>query len=1171
MPDFSWLSNQGRESIGLSEQRGRTVLSQPLPTKSDIDHLDDSTIFLVGKLLADAEKFRTHRDQSNRQRFSRLLTDTAAISLTMSLTDEVMRMNSPRNAAKTFRRITKRATASGLGLFDFIGIKIMSVVSFIFPSLVIKIVHQRVRMAARGIILPAEAPLLSRHIIKRNGDHANLNINVLGEAVLGEHEADQRLHSVITMIQRPEVNYASVKISAIVSQLITIDFVGSVKRISEKLRLLFREALKNQIFINLDMEEFRDLEMTVSVFKQLLDEPEFVSMNAGIVLQAYLPESHAVFADLVTWAKVRQFRSGGMIKIRLVKGANLAMEKAEAELHGWIPAPYESKADVDASYARLIDTALTPENAVAVRIGVASHNLFHLAWAIEVARSRGVLHQLDIEMLEGMANAEALAIVKETGNVLLYTPVTQHDDFPAAVAYLVRRLDENTSVENYLRASFDMQIGNEKFNEQKERFLQSISARHNISTRSRRHLMNRNICGAAFEAGIFENQSDGDATNPDFRAALEAVWAYHSENSGFTIPLQINGQEIFTTEKQAGTDPSDNGGVWYEYSVASKSDIELAVSTAQNNFEFWDKQGAIFRGEILGRAAEIMEKERAQTIGIMSRDAGKTVAEADPEVSEAIDFARFYALSSRDKSEGSSPLGVVLVVPPWNFPYAIPMGGVCAALAAGNAVILKPAPETVATAWHMVQQFWNAGVPRAVLQFVPTRDDEVGQSLVTHGGINGVILTGAFDTASMFTSWKPDIRLMAETSGKNAILISASADIDGAVKDLVLSAFGHGGQKCSAASLAIVENSIYRNPAFLRQLSDAVESLSVGPGWDYATTMGPIIRPPVAGLLRALTSLDEGESWLVTPEKLDEGGYLYSPGVKLGIRPGSWSHRNEWFGPVLGIMDAPNLETAIDWQNDVDYGLTAGFHSLDEEECELWISRVAAGNLYVNRTVTGAVVNRQPFGGWKRSSVGPTSKAGGPNYLNNLRTWRPLVSLDDSIDTSLTWWRAIGQIAIDAFGLAVERNFQRYLPSRRGITVQIDTSVSEDCIQYIRWVGKESNSRIEFTAQKSLAICPEARIESINQMIDRLSDIDKVRWLGSQSAPTVELLKKGISVDSRPIAARGDVEMSRWLLEQSVSITNHRYGNVGAGPHPRMAHATDVATSYVSTSLDQRL
>ncbi len=1124
----------------------------PLPTQVDIDHLTDPTISLVSNLLTQSDKTRTRHDEANRKRFARLLKDPSAVALTMSLTDEVMRMSSMRNAAKTFRRTAKTAGISGLGLFDFVGIKAASALSHLFPSLVMRVVHKRVRMAANGIILPAEKNPLTKHISRRTGEEAKLNINVLGEAVLGEGEAAQRLNSVIEMIQRPGVNYASVKISSIASQLITIDHLGSIERVANHLRLLYRQSLKSGTFINLDMEEFRDLEITVAVFKKLLDEPEFEAMNSGIVLQAYLPESHGEFADLVTWAKARYARTGGTIKIRLVKGANLAMEKAEAELHGWIPAPYESKSDVDASYARLIDVALDPAHAAAVRIGIASHNLFHLAWAIEVAKKRGVENQIDIEMLEGMANAEALAVAGQTGRVLLYTPVTRHEDFPAAVAYLVRRLDENTSEENYLRASFDMELNNEKFKEQQARFVISIAERHTISTESRRHHLKRHDAQNAFNDGKFENQSDADSTNPVFRSQLDAAFKRHYEGNELRIPLQIMGEFLTRTEIEVGSDPSDNGSAWYTYSIASKQDIDNAVAGARAHIEEWDALGARGRGKILGDAAILMDNERAETIAIMSRDAGKTVAEADPEVSEGIDFARFYALSSYDKCDDSKPLGVVLVVPPWNFPYAIPVGGVCSALAAGNAVILKPAPETVATAWQIVRQLWDAGVPQHVLQFVPTRDDDDGLHLVTHPGIDGTILTGSFDTAAMFTSWKPEIRLMAETSGKNAILISAAADIDSAVKDLVQSSFGHAGQKCSAASLAIVEESVYRNPSFLAQLKDAVESLSVGAGRAYSTSVGPVIHPPTGSLLRALTTLDDGESWLVQPKQLDVSGHLWSPGVKLGVAPGSWSHRNEWFGPVLGVMVAPNFETGISWQNAVEYGLTAGVHSLDEKECEQWIDQIEAGNLYVNRGTTGAVVNRQPFGGWKRSSVGPTSKAGGANYINNLREWEGLESRFRAMESSSHWWVTTGNFAIDRAGLKVERNYQRFLPSRRGIVVRIDPTVNSKWIDYIKWVIEETKSKIEFSANQAIDSCPTAVIETEAQLVNRISNKDKVRWLASGVPPTLEFLEKGISVDRRPVAQRGDIELPRWLLEQSVSITNHRYGNIGAGPRPHI-------------------
>ena len=597
------------------------------------------------------------------------------------------------------------------------------------------------------------------------------------------------------------------------------------------------------------------------------------------------------------------------------------------------------------------------------------------------------------------------------------------------------------------------------------------------------------------------------------------------------IPLVVAGKEVFSEEQEPGADPSDHGKVWYHYCVGSIEDVDAAVMTAKQAQETWSRRTREERSEILFNGAQIMRQSTAQTIAVMSRDAGKTVAEADPEVAEAIDFARFYADIAANFGE-STPLGTILVVPPWNFPYAIPMGGVCAALAAGNTVILKPAPETVATAWEIVSHLWAGGVPKEVLQFLPIRDDENGKYLVTHSGLDGLILTGSFDTAALFTSWRPDINLMAETSGKNAMLISACADIDAAVKDLVQAAFGHAGQKCSAASIAIVDKHIYNDPAFTRQLADAVESLQVGASWDFATTVGPIVRPAESALLRALTKLDNGESWLV--EQIDNAGLMWRPGVKLGVKAGSWSHRHEWFGPVLAIIEAPDFDTAINWQNETDFGLTAGIQSLDEKECEEWIDRIQAGNLYVNRGITGAIVNRQPFGGWKRSVVGPSAKAGGLNYVNALRNWPRVTNLEASIKGVDAWWNKVGSQAIDRSGLLVEKNFQRYRHYLVPIVIVVDESTTEAEKSLIHYICEKTGAKVIFTTD----------VTEVSESFAR------VRWLATGKPPISELLQLGISVDRRPIAQRGDIETPRWLLEQSVAITYHRYGNPNGGPKP---------------------
>ena len=1107
----------------------------PISTDHSIDSLSLLSVGIAKDLMDRADELRDRNEKANRKRVERLLKDQNAIDATITLTDEVMRINSVNSAVQIFRQAAKKASVTGFGRINAMGLHGLSALSDLAPKFVISAVHNRVQALSKDLILPAESKVLKTHLSHRKSQGIALNINVLGEAVLGDREAKERFDRIMEMIERPEVNYISVKLSAIVSQINIIDFEGSICRTAEKMRALYREANLHNTFINLDMEEYRDLRMTVAAFKKVLSEPDFVSMSSGIVLQAYLPESHAAFEELVEWSQSRYASSGGQIKIRLVKGANLAMEHAEAQLHGWTAAPYPSKADVDASYSRLIDLALRPEYANAVRIGIASHNLFHLTWAVEVAKSRGVLDQLDIEMLEGMANAEALAVTNSGQPVLLYAPVTKQDDFASAVAYLVRRLDENTSDENYLKAAFEISTNPKKFEEQKQRFLASIQARHSISTRSRRQVPPHEI-----SAHTFQNQPNQDPTNSAIVNEVVEQLQLIQEISDWQIPLMVAGNEIESAETVVGTDPNNNGTPWYSYGVGNRALVDAAIVAAKQALGGWSALSVEERREILFRAATMMDQQSARTLAVMARDTGKTISEGESEVSEGIDFARFYALAAQEFGDSSS-LGTVLVVPPWNFPYAIPAGGVCAALAAGNTVILKPAPEAVAVAWELVQHLWSGGVPKDVLQFLPMRDDEAGKYLVTHPLIDGVILTGSFETAAMFISWRPEINLMAETSGKNSMLISACADIDSAVKDLVQSAFGHAGQKCSAASVAIVDQTIYDDPAFIRQLRDAVETLKVGPAYELATTVGPIIRPADPALQRALTTLDPGERWLVQPEQLDQAGLQWRPGVKLGVRAGSWSHTNEWFGPVLAVIPAPDFQTAMKWQNETEFALTAGIHSLDEVECEFWIDNVAAGNVYVNRGITGAVVNRQPFGGWKRSSVGPNAKAGGLNYLHTLRLWPTISNLDDAMIAAELWWSTIGSNAIDRSGLTVEMNFQRYRHYLKPILVRVDSNSFANDRAMIESLRTLMGVVIEVS---------EAEQESVAQFLAQAVDFGRVRWLTTEPAPVNELLQRGISVDRRPIAQRGDIEAARWLLEQSVAITYHRYGNTNGGPKP---------------------
>ena len=537
-----------------------------------------------------------------------------------------------------------------------------------------------------------------------------------------------------------------------------------------------------------------------------------------------------------------------------------------------------------------------------------------------------------------------------------------------------------------------------------------------------------------------------------------------------------------------------------------------------------------------------------------------------------------------------APLGTVLITPPWNFPIAIPCGGVLAGLMAGNTVIIKPAPEAVLVAWEMCKALWEAGIPKEALQFVPTTDDEVGRSLVTDGRINAVILTGAYSTGRMFLGWKPELRLLAETSGKNSLIISGMADHDQAIKDLVKSAFGHNGQKCSAASLAVLEAEVYDNPAFLRQLRDATASLHVGSAWELSSKVTPIIREPGAELARGLTQLDEGESWLLEPKMVDGNPNLWSPGIKLGVKRGSWYHQNECFGPVLGLIRAKNLADAIEIVNDSELGLTSGLHTLDEREIAIWRDKIEVGNAYINRGTTGAIVQRQPFGGWKKSVFGAGSKAGGPNYVLSLGRWTakpnppamPTAEWSSAVDELLQnalalvgvelseadgellrhtagryahAWLTHFSLEHDPSGILGETNVFRYRPLKKGMLLRLE---------------KQGNTVKALQAAIAAQTCGTAVQLSVSSSAQAITQLDKVGgmqvfvegeegFVGRLKAATADRLRvftempravrvaaieAHIPLVEEPVVSNGRLELRYYLHEQAISETTHRYGNV---------------------------
>jgi RHH-type proline utilization regulon transcriptional repressor/proline dehydrogenase/delta 1-pyrroline-5-carboxylate dehydrogenase len=1063
----------------------------------------ERAVVLAERLLATSLAHATRAERRQLHRLGRLIADERGRELLQALTDDVLRIRTPRRAAHRLRDVVATiGTPAALGPVDRTMLRLGAALAPLAPGLIMPLVVRRIRAETRGVVLPAEDPAFAAHLRRRRDEGERVNVNVLGEAILSDAEADARLAAVRARLARSDVDYVSVKISAICANLDPLAFDDGVARVSERLRLLYRDALAATpaTFVNLDMEEFKDLALTVASFTRVLDEAEFATLDAGIVLQAYLPDSHAALEHLGDWAARRRRRGGGRIKIRIVKGANLAMEHVDAELHGWNQAPYATKADVDASYKAMLESALRPEWSDAVRVGLASHNLFDVAWALVIRDRLADPARLEFEMLEGMAPAQARAVNEAARGLLLYAPVVARTDIDSSIAYLSRRLDENTSPDNFLRALFTLQPGTSAFAEQADRFRAAVAARHAVSTTSRRAEM-----PAPRRLG-FVNTSDSDFTRADVRARLDDV------------------------------EPVDSPPLSLEIDA-----IDSAVARARSAAEAWAARPLEDRRALLDAAADSLERHRFTTLRVMRDEAAKTIREGDPEVSEAVDFARYYGrvgtttiAERRAAGVRVEPRGVVLVVAPWNFPLAIPNGGVCAALAAGNAVILKPAPETRRTAWALVNQLWAAGVPRDLLHYVACEDDEVGRHLVTHDGIDTVVLTGSFETAELFLTWKPNLHLLAETSGKNALVITAAADMDAALHDLVRSAFGHAGQKCSAASLAIVEATVYDDPSFRRRLADAVRSVTTGAPDRPETIMGPLIGPPRGPLQRALTTLDAGEEWLVEPQRLGDE-LMWSPGVKLGVRAGSWFHMTECFGPVLGVMRARDLDHAIELQNATPFGLTGGLHSLDPAEIRHWVERVQVGNAYVNRHITGAVVQRQPFGGWKRSAIGSGAKAGGPDYVLGLCRIADVEPLDPvaaarSYEEAWSSWFGVDH---DPTGLSSERNVLRYRPVD-GVVLRIDADTPATAVTAARAAATRCGVRLRVS---NVAAEDEAALGT--------GGFERLRALCPISDELrLALLRRSINVDHAPISGDGRVELARWMKEQALSETTHRHGRL---------------------------
>ena len=1173
--------------------------------------LSADVVALVQKWLAESA---TIPSDVSAERLAGVLKDPNGLDFTVGFVDGVMRPEDLMVAGYNLAKVAKQAPGF-LPSYMRGAIGLGGVLGPVVPWVVIPAARKVLRQMVGHLVVDATPEKLGPAIAHLRESGNQLNINLLGEAVLGEREALRRLEGTRTLLARDDVDYVSIKVSSIASQLSMWSFDEAVDRVVERLTPLYElaAASKTPKFINLDMEEYRDLDLTIAVFEGILDQPQLLQLEAGIVLQAYLPDALGALQGLTHWAQGRRAAGGAPIKVRVVKGANLAMEHVDSAVHDWPLATYSTKQDSDTNYKRVLDWAFTPQNTDAVKIGVAGHNLFDVAWAHLLAQKRGVDDRVEFEMLLGMATSQAEAVRKDVGRLLLYTPVVNPAEFDVAISYLIRRLEENASQDNFMSAVFELTSSAELFDREKERFLASLVTLDAVvpQPNRRQDRTQATQLEVADRGGLLPDDDDeyGDESGVGLTAAvlgltrgsIESLPHTGFQNEPDTDPsLPANrawGRRILSQVETSTLGLEAIAAA----RVSDPAELDRLIETAAASGAAWGQRTGAERAAVLHRAGLALAANRDRLIEVMAAETGKTIAEGDPEVSEAIDFAHYYAERARDLDavQGAIfvPSKLTVVTPPWNFPVAISAGGVLAALAAGSGVIVKPAKLAQRSGAVMVEALWEAGVPRDLLVLVDLADRELGTRLISHPAVDRVILTGGYETAQLFRSFREDLPLLAETSGKNAIIVTPSADLDLAAADVIKSAFGHAGQKCSAASLVILVGSVAKSERFLSQLTDAASSLRVGSPADPVTQMGPIIEPAEGKLLHALTTLGVGEEWLVEPQQLDETGALWSPGIRTGVLPGSYFHLTEFFGPVLGVMHARNLAEAIRFQNAVDYGLTSGLHSLDSAELAEWLDTIEAGNLYVNRGITGAIVQRQPFGGWKRSAVGPGTKAGGPNYLYGFGSWvsepgrnsstlhlrgldQNVTDLIEAAQTVLDYtdfdvlrrsalsdalaWRDEFGLVRDVSDLGLERNLFRYRPLPVTVRLTEDGTLAE----LLRVIASATLSTASFEVSSAIPVPPMVRnllaergvavsVESDSEWLERAAAggirTSRVRLIGGDrltgahaAASRLAHALDGspdIAVYAHPVTQAGRIELLPFLREQAISITAHRFGN----------------------------
>ena len=877
----------------------------------------------------------------------------------------------------------------------------------VVPWISAPLLRWNVSEMARQFIAGRNSQEIIGTLRKRRAQKIGFTVDVLGEAVVSESEADgyaaiygDLLEKLTRETKRwtdplaknadlfPVVNL-SVKISALYSQISPAAPDDAIAHLSTKLRPLLRRALELRAFINVDMESYALKNTTLALFKSLLTEAEFKDWpHAGIVIQAYLRDSERDLRDLIEWGRGR----GTRFAVRLVKGAYWDYETTKSGQNGSNPPVFLQKPESDANFENL--TRLLFENNSVVTPAFGSHNVRSIAHAQAVADELDIdRSRFEFQLLYGMGGPIKRALVEMGYRVREYCPM---GELLPGMAYLVRRLLENTSNEGFLRAKFAENVPAKELLRDPKDLIQPAADSSGISESIRKNdaslnpTVGHSFRNAPLVSFIYKDNHD------KMESALREV----RKRLGEKYPLYIGGEKIWSDNLTPSVNPAEPTEIVGYGTEAGVDEAELAVKAARAAFEKWRWTPVEERAQLLARMADILERRRYELSAVEVFEVGKPWSEADGDIREAIDFCRFYAqqmrrlgrpkLTQQVPGEESYhhywPRGVALVIAPWNFPIAILCGMASAGVVTGNAVIMKSSEQSIVCGAMLMQVFEEAGVPPGVVNFLSGHGSVIGAHLVDHKDVDLIAFTGSrevglkiWQSAGITRPGQRELkRVICEMGGKNAMIVDADADLDETITNSIYSAFGFQGQKCSALSRLILLEENYDR--VMERLIPAAASLRVGNPEQPGIMVGPVIDEPAYRRILEYIEIGKKEATLAYQAKeLPPHGYFVPPTIFTDVKPNMRIAREEIFGPVLSVLKVRDLDEAIDVANGTDYALTGGFFSRSPDNIERVKARLEAGNLYINRSCTGAIVGRHPFGGFKMSGSG--TKAGGEDYL----------------------------------------------------------------------------------------------------------------------------------------------------------------------------------------------